>query len=118
MNPYVFTKQVDYPIMLQNTIASSPIATPVHHIDTEGTGPEMIITVWFTGELSEDDLTTLNGLMDSYTNPSDSPIMIANLMTAIQSDANVILLLRAKIIQILPTMSNPQLRMACSVLGI
>lgn len=101
-------------------ISQSGIATALDHIDTVGSGPTMSVTVWFVDVLSDNDFNTLRGVMAAYTNipPLSNAYMISSIMNAIQTDANVMLLIRAKVASVLPVMSNAQLQMIMTTLGL
>lgn len=65
---YTFIKQVDFPSILSDSIKQSSISTELHHIDTDGSDVSMIISIYFVAALSEDDIITLNSLMENYVN--------------------------------------------------
>ena len=65
---YDFTQQVDYPSVLVANIQASSISVPLISVETDGSGPTMAVTVWFSDVLSSADQTTLTGVMSAYVN--------------------------------------------------
>lgn len=119
MTSYNFTQQVGYPSLLQTQIQASSISTALDHIETDGSGSGMLVMVWFVSALSSADQTTLNSIMAAYADPSgNAASMIANITASIATDANLILLLRTRVAQVLPTLNIAQLQAVCTLLGI
>ena len=83
MTEYDFTQQVDYPTLLIESIQSSSISTPIVNVETNGSGPTMEVSLFFSDVLSSDDQNTLNSLMASYVN-SLPPLQVA--ITQINKD--------------------------------
>lgn len=75
LTKYDFIQQVNYSATLSNAIQQSAIITALDHVETLGTGSEMIVSIWFKDVLSEDDLVILNLLMETYidSNLTSSP---------------------------------------------
>lgn len=119
MIAYTYTQQVDYPLTLQTTIIAAALSSATFdHIDTLGTGSTMLVSVWFDSSLSGGDQTTLNSILAAYTNPTDQATLIIAITAAIQTDANLMLVLRARVTAAIPTLSVPQLQQAATLLGI
>lgn len=81
LTEYDFTQQVDYTSVLAINIQASSIVTALDHIGTTGSGPTMIVAVWFKDVLSTGDQTTLISLMASYINtapPAITPLVVIN----------------------------------------
>ena len=72
LTEYNFTQQIDYPDVLTENIQASSISVALDHIDTSGSGPSMVVSVWFKDLLSSDDQTTLNSVLSAYVNTSPS----------------------------------------------
>lgn len=119
MIEYDFTQQVDYPSILAGLILASGISSAAYsYICTNGNGPSMTVSIFFSGPLSDGDQTILNGVMTTYTNPSIGPNAISSILSAINADANLITVLRAKAQQVIPTLPITQLQALCILLGI
>lgn len=73
LTEYNFTQQIDYPDLLTENIQASSISVALDHIDTSGSGPSMVVSVWFKDVLSSDDQVTLNSVLSSYVNVAPTP---------------------------------------------
>lgn len=115
---YCFTQQINYPVLLQNSIGAAGLATSLHHIETLGSGSSMLVSLWFNDILNESDHTTLNDLMASYANPSNGGAMITAVVAAIQDDSKLMLLLRTRTSTLVASMSYGELQAVCAILSI
>jgi hypothetical protein len=113
---YTYLKRIDYPNEVVPLIAQAGL--PIDRIDTVGSGDAMSINVWFTDILSEDQQNSLTTIITNYSNPSITPQTLASIVSALNTDANVVALLRTKITMELPGMPVQTIRAICSILGI
>lgn len=81
---YNFTQQVDYPSVLIGSIQSSTISTVLINVETSGTGPTMLVSIWFKDVLSSADQTTLNSVMSTYVNSPPAPTIPTSVPSVIQ----------------------------------
>lgn len=114
---YTFVQLINYPALLQATVVQAGLST-LHHIDTSGSGASMEVTLWFSDTLTEEASATLTTIMASYSNPGSTAAMITACTTALQDDAKLILVLRARTINVLSGMSYAELQGLCTFLGI
>ena len=80
---YQYTQQVDYTSVLTANIQASSIVTVLDHIDTDGSGTSMVVTIYFRDALSLADQATLNSVMAAYVN-SPPPQTIDSIPKVVQ----------------------------------
>ena len=114
MTSYVYTLITNYPSYLQTQIGTLGLASSVDHIDTDGT----TVTIWFLTALSEADQTTLNNFISTYADPTVTQNALNSCIAALNTDANVILVARTRIVNTIPTLDVLQQLQLCQILGV
>lgn len=118
MNSYVFSQNVNYPSYLTTQIQGLGLSSTLDHIDTDSETSPMTVTIWFITALSDADQTTLNNYMESYTDPFVTQNSINAILSALNTDANVIALARVRMANVIPSMDVLILMQICTLLGI
>lgn len=116
MTSYLFIQQINYPLLLQMNIINGGL--PVHHIDTTGSGPTMEVLIWFSLPLSAGEQVMLSNLIAGFSGPADTSALVSSVTSALQNDAKLITLLRARVIGIVSGLSYMELQGICTILGI
>jgi hypothetical protein len=114
MSSYLYTLSINYPSYLQTQIQGLGLSSSIDHIDTDGSQ----VTIWFQSSLSVDDQTTLNAFMETYADPTVSAGAIAACISAMNTDANVILVARTRIKATIPALDVLTLLQLCTLLGV
>lgn len=65
---YNFIQEINYPNLLASNIQQSLISIALDHIDTNGSGSNMVVSIWFKDTLSFNDTSILNTVLASYIN--------------------------------------------------
>lgn len=118
MTSYNFTQQVNYPSYLTTQIATLGLAIALDHIDTDGSGPTMSVVLWFGVGLSGGDQITLTNFMATYADPTVSTNAINLILSALDTDSNVILVARTRIKQTVPVLDVLTQLQLCTLLGV
>lgn len=116
---YTFSVNVNYPSYMQTQIgALGLLSANLLNIGTDSSTDPMTVDLTFDSVLSDADLPTLTNYMNSYIDPSVTPAALALVMTALNVDANVMIIARARIKQTIPLLDVITQLTVCSLLGI
>lgn len=116
---YIFSLNVNYPSYMQTQIGLLGLTSGnLLNIGTDSATSPMTVVLTFDNILSDVDLATLTNYMNAYADPTVSSNAIASIITALNTDANVILIARTRIKQTIPVLDVLTLLQVCSLLGI
>ena len=115
---YVFNQNVNYASYLQTQIQGLSLSSAIDHIDTDSTTSPMTITIWFQSQLSTPDQTTLNNFMSTYSDPKVTQNAINDIISALNTDENVIIIARKQMTNVIPNLNVLSLLQICTLLNI
>lgn len=115
---YIFNVNVNYPSYMQMQIAALGLAVNLIDVETDASTSPMTVDLTFDAALSGGDQTTLSNYMGAYIDPFVSSGAITAILTALNTDANVMIIARAKIKQTVPFLDVITLLQVCTLLGI
>lgn len=104
--------------LLQNMLEQG-VETALENLETNGTGADMIVSLWFADALDEANQNRISEIMANYIDPVDeSPQMVNAIIEAIQTDVNLIIVLRTQVTKALSSCTQDELQSICDALGI
>lgn len=115
---YTFNINVNFPSYMQSQILALGLGSTILNIQTNAATNPMTVILSFNNTLSDSDLISLNNFMNTYVDPVVTPNSINAIMTALNTDENVIMLARVRIKQTIPLLDTLTLLQVCSMLGI
>lgn len=116
---YEFSLNVNYPSYMQTQILALALTSAnLLNIGTDSSTSPMTIDLTFDNVLSSPDLATLTAYINAYVDPYVTSGAITAILSALNTDANVILIARARIEQTIPLLDPLTLMQVCTLLGI
>jgi hypothetical protein len=116
---YFFSVNVNFSSYMQTHINLLGLTSgTLLNIGTDSSTSPMTVDLTFNNSLSDADLVTLNAYMAAYADPTVSAGAIAAIIVALNTDANVMTVARAKIKTTIPYLDVITLLQVCTLLGI